>query len=58
VKYWGSYGKELSKTLYEQTTGLRTVEWAAYTGSGILDISFPISKRPKRDIEYLVDTEN
>jgi sugar-phosphatase len=48
------YGKQLSKPLYEQTTGLRTEEWLQYWFR-YFDITLSNIEKAKADIEYLVE---
>lgn len=54
VEVLKDYGKELSKSLYEKTTGLRTEEWLQYWFM-YFDIPMINLDKAKTDIEYLVE---
>jgi sugar-phosphatase len=54
IEVLGAYGKTLTKTLYEQTTGLRTEEWLQYWFR-YFDIPFRDMGKAKTDIEFLVE---
>ena len=48
------FGKQLTKPLYEQTTGLRTDEWVQYWFR-YFDIPYANKEKAHTDIEYLVE---